>query len=414
MKGFSKLFAAAVVSALCGCQLLDSNFFPNVSRVETQRSPRDSSGRVPLPVHVPPGQTPEIRTDTDIVCTAVRFPEGYDWRKDSTNGTSECEILLYRNGEIERIIKAGGGVDICSDPDMHHLIGMNVFTEYSTLTSTVITMDGEELVRFEGCEMLKGLVYKDGDLYTLSVGRDGQGFSFRKNGEVIMKRNSKVFVYGNLEDPSCPETGALYLDEGDRLVFCYRESDTDYVYHVVKDGNDQIVRPGQSSKILDMKVIRDSIVFAEQKSFGLLWSEAYVPFFSPGTVAGCVNGSSMVYDTDKELFTILCRHDAVIYCKEDVSAALCHPTRGNYSVYYSSGKGNLYEEPCYYFTRRCATFLGKELLVAVNPVDSSKKPYLSLGDRRYELDGLDNGYVSGIRVSFSQTTEVSLSHPTQP
>lgn len=400
MKGLTKFFAAAVVSAFCGCQILDNNFFPAVSRSETQRVPDNSERDSVL---IPPGHPQTSAADTEIVCTAVRFPPGFNWRKDPSSGSSECEILLYRNWKIIRTIQAGGPLDICSDPDMHHLIGQDIFTECSTMTQTVITRNGEEVARFDGREMLKGLVFQDGDTYTLSVGRDGYGFFFRRNGEMLYKKDFRVYVFGSLEDPSCPETGALYEDELNHIVFCYRESKADYEYHVVKDGIDQLVQLDNDSRILDMKVVGDSILFIEEESFDAVWGEAFIPIQWPEIVTGCVDGNSVVFDRNKGEFTMLCGRDAVIYCNGDVSAALYHPTRGRYSVYYSNGECRFYKDSSYLFTRRCAAFAGESLMVAVNPVDNTQKPYLLLDNTRRELEGLENGYISGLRIEISQS-----------
>jgi len=400
MKGSSKLFAAAVIAAICSCHTPDSNFFPASSRQETQRGQNESERDSVL---VPPHRTPVSVADTEIVCTAVRFPDSYDWRNDQSGTPASFEILLYRNGKVSMVIEGDRESEMCPDPDMHHLVGSQIFTEYSSMTRTTVTNGGYVVADFEGREMLKGIFFDDGDVYTLSTGRDGYGFSYRKNGEIILKKDHRVHVYGSLGNPSYPETGALYEVEGNHLVFCYRESNAHFDYHVVTDGVDRVVELKEASKILDMKVIEDSVHFVGEKAYDAVWEDASIPFTAPDLIVGCVDGNSVVYDKITGEFTMLCGRDAVVYTNGSLAAALYHPTRGKCSIYYSNGECRFHKDACCFFTRRCAAFAGDNLMVAINPLDKSQKPYLSTGDRKYELEGLGNGYISGFRVTISQS-----------
>jgi len=402
MKGFLELFVASTFAALAisSCQVLENNFFPASSRLETQR---DSSAIGKDSLRTLPIHSPVSQVDTEIMCTAVGFPKNYNWRKDSTCGNSECEILLYKNGKLFKSIDAGKNMDISSDADMHHLIGYKLYTEYTSMTQTIIKEDGYEVVRFDGCELLKGLFPMDGDFYTLSTGQDGYGFSFRRNGEVILQKDCRVYVYGCLEDPSYPETGGLYEDSNNRVVFCYREMNNHFDYHVVRDGVDEVVELGEKSTVLDMKVIEDSIHYVEKESFDFIWKEAYIPFHAPHLIVGNIDGNAVVFDRRTGMMKALCGSDAVIYCDGEISAALHHPTQGKYSVYYNTGECRFYAEPSYYLTRRCAALVNGSMVIGINPVDNTKRPYLSIGSEKRELDGLENGYISGIRITVSQT-----------
>lgn len=399
MKGLFIFIASAIVPAICSCQT-DDNFFPASSRLDTQRE-SGNAGRDS--VSAPPVHSGSTQVDTEIICTAVRFPRGFDWRKDTTCGTSDCEILLYENGVIKEIIDVGKEKDICSDADMNHLIGMNVFSESSSFNETVVKKDGFEIARYEEREILKGLVFQEGDVFTLGMGQDGHGFSYRKNGEVILKKDYNVSVFGCMDDTSYPETGGLYEAENGSIIFCYKEMKNNYEYHVVKDGVDRKVNLNHGSKVLDMKVIEDSIYFAEREAFEVEWEEARVPYDAPYLVTGCVDGSSVVYDRRTGEMSMLCGRNSIIYTNGEVSAALYHPTRGKFSVYYSNGECQFSQVPSYYFTGRSACMVGDELMIAVNPIDETKAPYLSIGNIKYELGGLDNGFISGIRVTVSQS-----------
>lgn len=400
MKGIRIILAAALLAAFCSCHILDNNFFPASSRSDTQRSAGENTERDSTAI--PPTIFPEPQADTDIFCTAVRFPKRFNWKLDSTYKRAACEIIMYKNGEEFTKIRAGQGSEISYDADMHHMIGNNLYTEYSSTQETVIHVNGDEAVRFEGQELLRGLLPQDGDLYTLSVGKNGYGFSFRKNGETILQKYHKVTIFGSLEDPNCPETGALYEDDRNRVVFCYGELNTNWTYHIVREGEDEVFNYS-GPKLLDMKVIDDSVRYAPAEAFGAYWEEAYVPYHNPNLVVGCIDGNAAVYDGTRKEIQSLCGRDAIVYCNDGISAALYHPSRGKCSVYYSNGQCRFFQEECNLYTRRCATLVGDGLILAVNPCDYTQRPYIVIGDERRELPDLENGFISGIRVFVSQS-----------
>jgi len=174
-------------------------------------------------------------SDTVLYMTAVEFPDGYDWRRDSSFGEMSGRILLYRDSVRLLEIPAGPGCLVGTDPDLHHLLGGHVYTESCTDDATVIACDGEMLFSYPARELLCGLLVEGKDVYTLGRSRSGRGFSLRRNGEELFSRPDGGVA---AQISSNPEylTGALYRD-GEHLYFSYWEPFGDKkVWYVVADG----------------------------------------------------------------------------------------------------------------------------------------------------------------------------------
>ena len=159
------------------------------------------------------------QADTSIYFCAVRFDDDYVWQRDTAYGSVPYELLLFKDFEQILSIKSSEASCISPDHDTHHIIDGHLYTEYSNLTRTTIGRDGAVILDFSGREFLKGLMPHDGDIYTLTEKRDGNGFNFRKNGELLFTKSGGS-VFGGMDDPSYGPTGALYFDRGD-LTFCY-------------------------------------------------------------------------------------------------------------------------------------------------------------------------------------------------
>ena len=120
----------------------------------------------------------------------VDYPEGYDWRTDEQNGSVRCSLVVFANGVPMMKVPVGEEYEVSADPDMYRMFGKNLFTDYSTDSETVIKKNGVQLFRYEGREMIVDMVVDGEDIYTLGQSREGRGFSFRKNGEVLLERAS--------------------------------------------------------------------------------------------------------------------------------------------------------------------------------------------------------------------------------
>lgn len=165
---------------------------------------------------------------TVVYVTAVEYPDGYDWRIDEGKGSVKCSLVVYADDVPMMKIPAGDAYEVSSDPDMHRIADGHLFTDYSTDSETVIKKDGKEVLRYPGREMIYGLIVENGDIFTLGHPRHGEGFAFRRNGEVVLGRSSGHSFAG------------LYKDEGS-ICFAFAEKiesqgDTLERYYHVKNG----------------------------------------------------------------------------------------------------------------------------------------------------------------------------------
>ena len=174
----------AMVFATVSCQTLDRHTYTGKRRSENYAG---STG-IPEKKGGTPGEAGP-QSDTALFFCAVNFIGDYDWRRDSSYGNAEAELILYRNFLPQVRIRAGEECCIGAEPGTHHLIGGQLYTEYTSSTHTVIKRNGAEILRYPGREVLKGIVLKEGDLWTLGQDKKGEGFTLRRNGESVFKKN---------------------------------------------------------------------------------------------------------------------------------------------------------------------------------------------------------------------------------
>ena len=128
----------------------------------------------------------------------VDYPEGYDWKADEEKGSVRCSLVVFANGIPMMKIPVGDQYEVSSDPDMHRMIGNNLYTDFSTESETVVKCNGEQLFRYPGREMIVEMIEEGENVYTLGQSRGGGGFSFRMDGQVLME-NKVGFVFPHLQ-----------------------------------------------------------------------------------------------------------------------------------------------------------------------------------------------------------------------
>ncbi len=176
----------------------------------------DDEGRRPVRGDEDGQARPGLGTDlgkpakTVTYVTAMEYPEGYDWRADVEKGTVRCSLVVYADGERMMALPVGDEYEVSSDPDMHRMSKGHLYTDYSTDDETVIKMDGEEIIRYSGREMICDLIEIDGYVHTLGHNRSGEGFAYRVNGEAVIERERGHTF------------GCLYEEDG-RVGFAFRE-----------------------------------------------------------------------------------------------------------------------------------------------------------------------------------------------
>jgi hypothetical protein len=135
----------------------------------------------------------------DQICyiTALDYQKGYDWKSDSSRESVKCSLVVYADGKLIMKVPVGDVYEVSADPDMHRIIDGQLYTDYSTDLETVIKKNGATLFRYQGREAICGIAVRSDDVYTLGQNRSGDGFAYRKNGEVLFSRPSGV-VMGRL------------------------------------------------------------------------------------------------------------------------------------------------------------------------------------------------------------------------
>ncbi len=139
-----------------------------------------------------PGGTGGSGGKEKSVCyiTGFDYPDGYDWKADPESGSVKCSLVVFADMVPVMKVPVGESYETGSDPDMHRIIGGHLYTDWSTGSETVIKKDGRLLFRYPGREMICGMLVDGDDVHTIGLDRGGAGFTYRKNGEVLLERKS--------------------------------------------------------------------------------------------------------------------------------------------------------------------------------------------------------------------------------
>lgn len=180
-----------------------------------------------------------------LYITGIDYPDGYNWRADSEAGSIRCSLVVFADGKKTMEIPVGKEYMVSPDPDRHRVIKGALYTDYCTSDETIIKRDGVETVRYAGCEFIREMTVCGDDIYTLGIPKRGKGFSYRKNGEIVL-RSDKGYLFPGLDI----EDGSIY--------FSYSEpagsgsGTMDSYYHVCDGDAEQVVLIDNVTKVLDM------------------------------------------------------------------------------------------------------------------------------------------------------------------
>lgn len=179
--------------------------------------------------------------------TGVDYPEGYDWRADAEVGTVKCSLVVYANGVPMMKVPAGDSYETSSAPDMHRVIDGDLYTDYSSDSTTVIKKNGKLLFRYPGREMMVGMAVEGDDVYTLGQSRSGRGFSYRKNGELLFEHPSgRLFDHFEKSASGCSFAYSEEISLSERIVERY------YIYS--EDSVRQIAVREDVKKVWDVLI----------------------------------------------------------------------------------------------------------------------------------------------------------------
>ena len=151
MKHFSVmpgLAALAVCLVFHSCDALDSLFDPVPGHGRPRSAYLEGGGQPSS------HDKPSDDGSTAVYVTGVEFPDGYDWRTDSLYGVINASVVLYRDDERILTIPAGASEQVSPDPDMHHFLAGDLYTEYSDASGTTVKRNGVRLFAYEGREVL--------------------------------------------------------------------------------------------------------------------------------------------------------------------------------------------------------------------------------------------------------------------
>lgn len=345
--------------------------------------------------------------------TITEEPESTSIYVSATDGP---DIVLFKDGSRILTLGTGDDVEVSKDPDMHHIAGGCLYTEFTTATETVIKRNGEELIRYSGREILKGILIKDGALYTLGQKKDGPGFSYRKDGEILLS-NAEGRVWGDMYEASYSPNGALYEDRGD-ICFIYctggRRSAT---WYAVRDGKEKAFTPPEAvSDIYDIRICDGDICIVAMESHyraPVLYVGDRRTDLATSSSVKC--GTYRIHRCDGEFF---------------ISGSISEPGKAT-ACLWKAGSGSMkaYEGNCPVFMMdgngtACITYCGKEihycsdnlgagclsgefrkpsgrtclyadgiLYIAASPYGTDKKPILwkDGAEQSFEVDGVLTG-----------------------
>ena len=358
-----------------------------------------------------PGEDPVSGSGSDYYFTAVSFPQGYDWRRDSSYGAVAASVRLYRNGVCT--LEVPVGELCCADADMHHFISGHLYTQSRTAGRTVLARDGIEVLRIAGEEILEGLIPGGDKDYTLWQNKNGQGVVLRLGADTLLFR-SRGTIVGSLREHSYLGTGALF-DLYGQPAFCFRQ-DNDY-YLARESSQNRFSLP--DGVILDIRFVNGESCVFYQDDYGQsakLNFEGYTRDFTRSGYRYARNGT--IYPMGNKAVClgavkassggqeITCANFSpseweMIPGPGAMPLSLSNPRQYmGYSpdgrIYlYSKQSGMQYIQGKYYsFALSDGIICGGSTIVVLNPMENGDSPALWIDGETKEVE--INGFISGV------------------
>ncbi|MBQ9309746.1 MAG: hypothetical protein IJ222_02660 [Bacteroidales bacterium] len=359
------------------------------------------------------------RFDTLVYVSAVVVPDSYDWRRDTSFGSASCKLVLMKDGTPLFSLSTGMKERISIEPDTHHILDGHLYTEYSTSSETFLKRDGELVCSFPGREVLKGLLVREDGVYTLGQDREGGGFTFRHNGNEVLRVEDGT-VFGDFNSSAYGRTGALYELDGD-VCFCYRDEES---CHAVRNGDARPENSGVSpSRVKDLRLASDGLwsvsdygtlmmVDGPYRSYALsrnyswtaceLWPGSSGMWVLGETAASGLSCTMLrpVHDDTGEFPEIVFRGgNNYVYGSGESACFAISGDKGGLKVQDAEGHYIYGRDSAFFFTRDCAMGLGEALFMAVTPRERRFPPFLWKNGEE-ELFAI-NGYLTGVEAVLS-------------
>ena len=334
-------------------------------------------------------------------------------------GNVDCNLILMRNGKRKLALPVRYDRRISQDMDMHRVVNGHLYTDFSMGNETIISLDGVPLFKYSGEEIILGFKVSGKDIYTLGKRRSGKGFSYRKNGKVLIEKQTGV-VIGDYFNCAYPQ-GALYEDLG-HLYFSYRADDVSGQahYYLVDNGVETPLEVPAGCDIRDVRMSKGRICklvsFHDQPSrldaliadtsysiqnIGGSILNAYFFFTSEDvmvleTVKLSEYGFAMMSLWDNKGRQALYLNHSSIYAdgNQICSVGL---SEGRVFEYRLPDKTIPVKDTCYLMSSRCATYKHGHFYLALTPADGSLKPRLVIDDKCRSID-IANGFITSVSV----------------
>lgn len=332
--------------------------------------------------------------DTVIYVSAVRMPEKYDWRRDTAYGAVEAELVLLRN--FEEIVSIPVGPHVSSDADRHHIYNGHLYTERQYSTSTYIGCNGQDILKIDSREELRGILEQDGVLYMVTAPIGKEGFTFRANGAILMmKGNGSVF--GSLLTPSYRPGGALYMDNG-KCCFCFISGGSSYK---VEDGVETIIKSVPAG-VHDVRIVDGREITADENFRGIGLSDARIwPLTEGYAISGTgESGMPTIYRSKENSVRALPMTNAqAIYMNSEHAFAI-NCTRDGKVSFADARRYHEVEGSWYFFSPACGTIGPSGLAMVLTPKEAGKKPIVRYNGKDTEIN--INGFLTGIDIEIEE------------
>ena len=222
---------------LQGCAFFEKTDPHGRTRAETMGGPSKAK---------PGTEEEQVDTSRHLYICAVEYPKGYDWVKDTAYDVVEARLMLFKDGICTVSLPTGGTSRVSTDPDTHWILDGHLLTTCSDGLRTWIRQDGEPLAEYDGGEDIKGILFRDGMLWTMGEKLRGQGLTLRCDGIVAANYSQGTPI------------GTLYEDDG-ALCFAYSIviRSGNYVirkYYISADGTEKEVSvPSDATAVFDIR-----------------------------------------------------------------------------------------------------------------------------------------------------------------
>ena len=370
-----------VAGPAASCQLLEAEFTINSGspRAATERQRQADTSSVDAP------EAALFKPDTTVWVSAVVFPQGYNWQRDTAYGNVDARIVLMRDGEPVLEVPADGA----AEAHRHHIVDGHLYSECGVGREKRVRRDGEVLYSMPATESLCGAAEIGDEIYTLTRKSGGRGFVLRCGAQTVLNKDEGAPL-GGFDDTSFAPGGALYADAG-KCCFAYKaEVLGKTICRLVCDGVE--AEPGAAGT-QDLKMIGGSPVASAGIEACKQWQNARI--WRCGAMSGETGpgGEACVYRLPGGPLAKLGPEGGFVYVSDTGESLVRWTADGSVFVGMAGGQSKI---PGTYsvFYSSCASMSGDRLLLALTPRDTTAKTRVFVGDtvREYKV----RGFLSGI------------------